>query len=96
MIFEAWDAGVVPVAFSGSGGAAEIIAAAQGGILYSEQTPRSLASALKNALELKVDQKARLVNNGRAWMAANCSPANYGKALSRIFCNARDRKRISA
>jgi glycosyltransferase involved in cell wall biosynthesis len=88
VIFEAWDAGVVPVAFSRSGGAAEIIAAADGGILYEEQTPRALARALRIALELREDQRDRLVNNGRSWMAANCSPAKYVDAVSRIFAGA--------
>jgi glycosyltransferase involved in cell wall biosynthesis len=88
VIFEAWDAGVVPVAFSRSGGAAEIIAAAEGGILYDEQTPQALSRALRTAFELEEDQRTRLINNGRSWMAANCEPSTYAKALSGIFARA--------
>ena len=88
VIFEAWDAGAVPVAFSGSGGAAEIVAAANGGILYEEQTPESLAFALRDALELDQEQRARLIRNGRSWMARNCGPETYGEALSTILTGA--------
>jgi glycosyltransferase involved in cell wall biosynthesis len=88
VIFEAWDAGAVPVAFSGSGGAAEIGAAAKGGILYEEQTPESLSRALRDALELDREQRARLIRNGRSWMARNCGPETYGEALSAILTGA--------
>lgn len=44
VIFEAWDAGAVPVAFSGSGGTAEIVAAAKGGILTRSKRPNPLCS----------------------------------------------------
>lgn len=89
VIFEAWDAGAVPIVFSGSGGAAEIVAAANGGILYEEQRPESLARALQGALELDHEQRARLVNNGRSWMAKNCNPSSYGQAVSAILSGAR-------
>jgi len=88
VIFEAWDAGAIPVVFSGSGGAAEIVAAANGGILYEEQRPESLARALQDALELDSEQRARLVSNGRSWMAKNCNPKSYGEALSAILTSA--------
>jgi Glycosyl transferases group 1 len=88
VILEAWDAGVVPVAFAGSGGAAEIVAAAQGGILYDEQTPSSLATALHEALELDPGRRAQLVNNGRSWMFRNCDLETYGKTISTILSSA--------
>jgi glycosyltransferase involved in cell wall biosynthesis len=88
VIFEAWDAGAVPVVFSGSGGAAEIVAAAQGGMIYEEQTAESLASAIRAALDLDHEQAARLVKNGRSWMDKNCNPKTYGEALSTILLNA--------
>jgi glycosyltransferase involved in cell wall biosynthesis len=88
VIFEAWDAHVVPVVFAGSGGAAEIVAAAQGGILYDEQTPEMLAKALREALELDREQAARLVNNGRLWMAEQCDTKTYGEKISRILRSA--------
>jgi glycosyltransferase involved in cell wall biosynthesis len=88
VILEAWDAGAIPVVFSGSGGAAEIVAGAEGGILYEEQTPESLARALRDALELDQEQRARLIRNGRSWMARNCGPETYGEALSTILTSA--------
>ena len=92
VIFEAWDAGAIPVVFSGSGGAAEIVAAAQGGLIYEEQTPESLARAIRAALHLDYGQAARLVKNGRSWMDKNCNPKTYGEAISTILlgaCSAR-------
>jgi len=88
VIFEAWDAGAVPVVFAGSGGAAEIVAAVQGGILYEEQKPKSLARALRDALRLDHEQRTRFVNNGRSWMAKNCNPESYTKAISTILSSA--------
>ena len=85
VILEAWDAGVVPVAFAGSGGAAEIVAAAQGGILYDKQTPSSLATALHEALELDPGRRDQFVNNGRNWMFRNCDLETYGKTISTIL-----------
>lgn len=49
VIFEAWDAGAVPVVFAGSGGAAEVVEAANGGFMYQEQTPGSLREVLDRA-----------------------------------------------
>ena len=88
VILEAWDAGAVPVVFSHSGGAAEIVAAARGGILYDEQTPECLARALQKALALKREDREHLLNNGRSWMAENCNPRLYGEKLSNLLENA--------
>ena len=88
VIYEAWDAGAVPVACKSSGGAAEIIAAADGGILYAEQTPASLAQALLAAMRLPPDEAARLVANGRLWMAQHCDQAAYGAAMAKILDDA--------
>ncbi len=95
VILEAWDAGAIPVVFSGSGGAAEIVAAAKGGILYEEQTPESLARVLRDALELDQEQRAVLIGNGRSWMAENCNPEIYGEMLSEILGSACEPKRYS-
>jgi glycosyltransferase involved in cell wall biosynthesis len=85
VIFEAWDAGVVPVVFAGSGGAAEVVAAADGGILYEAQEPQSLARALERAVSLTREEAERLVRNGRAWMAHNCNPVTYADVISSIL-----------
>jgi glycosyltransferase involved in cell wall biosynthesis len=88
VIFEAWDAGAVPVACITSAGAAEVIAAADGGILYAEQAPESLARALQAALRLPQEEVARLIGNGRSWMSKHCDPRSYNKALAKILCDA--------
>jgi glycosyltransferase involved in cell wall biosynthesis len=88
VIFEGWDAGALPIVFAGSGGAAEIVAAADGGILYDEQTPQSLAMALRKALALDGERRNKLVHNGRLWMSTNCDSEAYGKTISTILRNA--------
>jgi glycosyltransferase involved in cell wall biosynthesis len=93
VIFEAWDAGTFPVVFAGAGGAAEIVAACKGGILYSEQTPECLGHALHMALELDTDAVARFVTNGRLWLAKNCDPENYSSVISRILLGACEARR---
>lgn len=88
VIFEAWDAGLVPVVFSGAGGAAEIVDAADGGILYGEQTASALGDALQTALTLPEGEADRLVANGRKWMHDNCNLNSYGEAISHLFAAA--------
>lgn len=85
VIFEAWDAGAIPVVFAGSGGAAEVVSAADAGLLYPEQTPAALGQAIAAALALPPAEHARLIANGRAWLQANCSPLHYGQAITRVF-----------
>jgi glycosyltransferase involved in cell wall biosynthesis len=88
VVLEAWDAGAVPVVFSGSGGAAEIVAAANGGILYDEQRPESLAAALHDAMSLDQSRVEELVDNGRSWMARNCNLRKAGDAVSKVLSEA--------
>lgn len=85
VIFEAWDAGVVPVAFAGSGGAAEVISAAGGGLLYATQDGASLARVIEDALALSLAERQALVENGRAWMRQNCDVEAYGRQLSQAL-----------
>jgi len=85
VIFEAWIAGAVPVVFAGSGGAAEVVSAADAGLLYAEQTPAALGQAIAAALALPPAEHARLIANCRAWLQANCSPQHYGQAITRVF-----------
>lgn len=82
VILEAWDAGALPVVYAGSGGAAEMVRAADGGIVYPEQTPESLAAAIAQALALSPADRARLVENGRAWMRAHCAPRRYAAEVA--------------
>lgn len=88
VIFEAWDSGAVPVAFAGAGGAAEVLEASGGGILYDEQTPAALAEALAKAATLDEDEAGRFIANGRAWLAANCAPGSYGRAVADVLAQA--------
>ena len=88
VILEAWEAGLVPVAYAGSGGAAEVIRRSEGGIVYSEQTAASLACALSRALSLSSDEAAALAANGRAWTRENCDPGAYGKSFRAIAAEA--------
>jgi len=88
VILEAWEGGTVPVVFSGSRGAAEIVTAARGGILYDRQTPESLAAALQEALNLDPTRSAELVSNGRSWMATNCNQRTSSKAVMRVISGA--------
>ena len=88
VIFESWNAGCVPIVYGGSGGAAEIVEAARGGLLYEEQTPKSLASAIQNALTLTPVERRYLVEAGRTWMYQNCSSKKYGEKMSAILSSA--------
>jgi glycosyltransferase involved in cell wall biosynthesis len=85
VIFEAWDAGTVPVVWQGSGGAAEVVEASGGGIIFQERTPASLGEAMKRALDLSKEQRAALVANGRAWLADHHDPAQIASELSKIW-----------
>jgi glycosyltransferase involved in cell wall biosynthesis len=85
VIFEAWDAGAIPVACSASGGAAEVIAASGGGILYSQHKPAALAKALHTALRLSAGDAAKLVSNGRGWVSENCHPKRYGEMFAGVL-----------
>lgn len=82
VILEAWDSGAVPVVFSGSGGAAEIVSTAEGGIVYEQQEPQCLAKALHEAVNLDPSRMEKLINNGRAWVKENCNPKTTGRAVS--------------
>jgi glycosyltransferase involved in cell wall biosynthesis len=84
VIFEAWDAGAVPIVCAKSGGA-EIVTAADAGILYDEQSPQALAAAIRHALHLGREEIARLVGYGRAWLAGNCDAKRYGAAIARVL-----------
>jgi glycosyltransferase involved in cell wall biosynthesis len=83
-MFEAWDAGAVPIVCAQSG-SAEIGTAADAGIPYDEHTPEALAAAIRGALHLNREEMARLVANGRAWLAGNCDAKRYGGAIARIL-----------
>jgi glycosyltransferase involved in cell wall biosynthesis len=88
VIFEAWDAGVVPIVCSKSGGAAEIVGAADAGVVYEEQEPQALAVAIAGALQLSCDEIGQIVENGRSWLSKNCDVKRYGEAIAKILSGA--------
>jgi glycosyltransferase involved in cell wall biosynthesis len=88
VIFEAWDAGCVPLVYVGSGGAAEIVKLSGGGVLYDEPTPDSLATAIKQVLALTPSQQMSLVQVGRDWMKENCNPRLCGDKITAVLSNA--------
>jgi len=80
VIFEGW----MPVhsrSFLRKCGAAEIVAAADGGILYDEQTPQSLAMALRKALELDGEGRNKLVTTA----GCGCPPTATQSLMARPF-----------
>ena len=85
VIFEAWDAGTVPIVWRGSGGAAEAILASEGGILFEERTTASLADSIMRALELPDRERDSLVQKGRSWLEANCSPTRVAEDMDGIW-----------
>jgi glycosyltransferase involved in cell wall biosynthesis len=88
VVFEAWDAGTIPIAWRSAGGIAEIITAADGGILYEEPTPESLATMLLRAMKLPQLESSRLINNGRSWIFEHCDPHRYAQSISKILRDA--------
>jgi glycosyltransferase involved in cell wall biosynthesis len=88
VVFEAWDAGCVPVVFRGSGGAAEIVTACGGGIVYDDQTAESLANAIARAQQLSDSQCIQLAESGRRWMRSYCNPEHFGRAISHVLKSA--------
>lgn len=85
VIFEAWDAGIVPIAYRGSGGPAETISAANAGILYDRQDPDCLADAILAAYELSSEVRRGMVERGRAWMREHLDPRAYAQKVSDVF-----------
>lgn len=85
VILEAWDAGVVPVVFGGNGGAAEIVSAANGGIIFDEKSPQSLAESLKLALSLSEKDHKELIANGREWIEQYCNPKKYADTITDVL-----------
>lgn len=86
VLFEAWECGCIPIAFRGSGGAAEILQASGGGLLYESQDPRALGDCIKRALALDARERGKFVERGCAWLAQNCSPNAYAGEMEAIFC----------
>ena len=85
VIFEAWDAGTIPIVGRFSGGAAEVIIASGGGLLYSEQKPEAMADVLQECIGMSPKKRAEIVERGREWLSNNCSPDKYSYKLINIL-----------
>lgn len=84
-ILEAWNAGILPIVYSGSGGSAEIVTRSGGGITYDEQTPEALAAAMMVSVQLGNNEYAKMVDRGREWTRQNCSAETYTNSLLSVF-----------
>lgn len=67
VVMEAWDAGLVPIAFAGSGGAAEMVRKSGGGLLYDDWTGDSLSDALLRAAQMPEDERRQMAARGLDW-----------------------------
>lgn len=85
VVFEAWDAGTIPVVWRGSGGPAEVVEASGGGLLYEFQTGESLARTLKVALTLSPEERSSRIALGKKWLRSNTDSARYAQAMDDIF-----------
>jgi glycosyltransferase involved in cell wall biosynthesis len=85
VVLEAWDSSTLPIVYRHSGGAAEIVAASGGGILYDEQTPNSLAQAIVECLSLQTDERREMIAKGRRWLKDNCEPVSYASKVQGIL-----------
>lgn len=85
IIFEAWDSACLPIVGGFSGGAAEVVRATGGGLLYSEQTPESLADAIEKCLKLSPHECTEMIDKGRHWLQENCNPEKYSRELLEIL-----------
>jgi glycosyltransferase involved in cell wall biosynthesis len=81
VVFEAWDAGTLPVAWAGSGGPAEVIEQSGGGLLFDEPNGDSLAQTLQEVLSMSREEKTNRIEAGRTWLRQNCDPATYASQM---------------
>lgn len=87
VVMEAWEAGLVPIVCSGSGGAAEIVRKSGGGVLYDDWTPASLASALRQALVMPEEARRDLVRAGLEWGKSQLAIERYRADLHTALFN---------
>lgn len=81
VVMEAWEAGIVPIVYARSGGAAEMVAKAQGGLVFDEWSAESLAKVLNRAIIMPMDERRYLAAAGRDWMVRELGLQSYRNAL---------------
>jgi hypothetical protein len=82
VVMEGWEAGLVPVVYGGSGGAAEMVRKSGAGVIYDDWTGTALADALVQAIALSDTDRSTLAAQGRAWMAQALGLDDYRTALA--------------
>lgn len=82
VVMESWEKGLVPIAYAGSGGAAEIIRKSGGGLLYDDWTAESLATTLRDALSLPEDVRTEIASKGFEWGRAHLGLDAYRARLA--------------
>lgn len=85
VIMEAWEAGVLPIVYAGSGGAAEMVQKSGGGILFENWDAASLSVALRRALSMPENERLHFVDGGRSWMAESLNLQVYRTVLTNIL-----------
>jgi glycosyltransferase involved in cell wall biosynthesis len=84
VLFEAWDFGIPVIAGATSGGAAASVCGSEGGFLFDEWTPRSLAESLEKALGMDTAEQTRMAEKGRSWMIDATDPDHYASCIGRL------------
>jgi glycosyltransferase involved in cell wall biosynthesis len=85
VVFEAWEAGTVPIVYAGSGGPAEVVQACNGGILYYRRGGEGLADAMEAVVAMSAADRLDMVERGRAWLKSHSDPDSYGFELRRLW-----------
>jgi glycosyltransferase involved in cell wall biosynthesis len=95
-VFEAWDAGAVPVVYAGSGGAAEVIRASGGGVLYESQDGESVAYAIRTIEAMAPAARDEMIERGREWLRLNTERRNYAQCIADLWTRAAMTRETSA
>jgi glycosyltransferase involved in cell wall biosynthesis len=85
VVMEGWEAGLVPIVYAGSGGAAEMVRKSGAGLSFDDWTGGALADALVAAQQMPLEQHHAMVQAGRSWMAQNLGIDSYKQALSGVL-----------
>lgn len=85
VVIEAWEQGLVPIVYAGSGGAAEIVRKSDGGLLYDDWTVESLAPVLAQALGMPEPERREMAEMGRSWAAEALDFDNYETTLRGVL-----------
>ena len=81
----------MPVAWSGSGGSAEVIRSSGGGLLYHKQEGNSLAEILKNILSMSDSLRMEMIKRGRAWLREYCGTERFTHSMFELWEEVLDR-----